>query len=162
MRSPTSGPCRPIPRPISAPRSLTGTTTVVRIMSASPRAFKTPRELWQDYCKVTPGIRARFGLADALGYVVGEKLVTFAHTAETDDAFRSELPAFCARIRALFSKEEIQHHFESAERASLVEGDLFKDASPEETEELKEVLQEAQRDRERRSWVKAMLLQSGS
>lgn len=124
--------------------------------------FKTPRELWEDYCDVAPDIRLRFGLADALGYVVGEKLMTFAHAAESDDRFRAELPAFCAKIRTLFTKGEIKQHFEAAEKESQVETDLFEGASDEEAEELREVLQDAERDRARRSWVQSMLLQSGS
>jgi hypothetical protein len=96
------------------------------------------------------------------GYVVGEKLMMFAQTAETDDRFRAELPTFCKKIRQLFRKEEIEEYFETAERHSLVEPDLFKGASAEEAEELRAIVADAKRDRERRSWVKAMLTQSGS
>ena len=124
--------------------------------------LKTPREHWQDYCNVAPDIRERHGLFAALGYVVGEKLMMFAQTAETDDRFRAELPTFCKKIRQLFRKEEIEEYFETAERHSLVEPDLFKGASAEEAEELRAIVADAKRDRERRSWVKAMLTQSGS
>jgi hypothetical protein len=121
-----------------------------------------PRELWQGYCDAAPGIRERFGLANALEYVVGEKLMTFSQMAESDERFRAELPAFCERIRCLFTRTEIQGYFESAERESAIDGDLLEEASEEEAEELRERLAEEQRDRERRSWVKAMVLKMGS
>ncbi len=124
--------------------------------------IKTPREHWQDYCKVAPEIRERHGLSSALGYVVGEKLMMFAQTAETHEGFRVELPAFCKKIRQLFSTAEIERYFETAELNSRVESDLFKGATPEEAEDLRDSVDDARRDRERRSWVKAMLLQSGS
>jgi hypothetical protein len=124
--------------------------------------LKTPREHWQDYCRVAPDIRERHGLSAALGYIVGEKLMMFAQTAESDEAFRAELPAFCKKIRQLFTRAEIERHFATAELNSRVESDLYQGANPEETEELREIVEEAKRDRERRSWVKAMLVQSGS
>ena len=125
-------------------------------------SLKTPRELWQDYCHVAPDVRERYGLSAAISYVVGEKLMTFAQTAEADEAFRAELPAFCAKIRKLFTTVEIEAYFAAAERNSRVESDLFKGASAEETADLREMLEDAKRDRERRTWVKAMLTQSGS
>jgi hypothetical protein len=125
-------------------------------------AISTPRELWQGYCEAVPGIRERFGLANALEYVVGEKLMTFSQMAESDESFRAELPAFCERIRCLFTRTEIQGYFESAERESAIDADLLEDASEEEAEELRERLADERRERERRSWVKAMVLRMGS
>jgi hypothetical protein len=124
--------------------------------------ISTPRNLWQGYCEAVPGIRERFGLANALEYVVGEKLMTFSHMAESDEGFRAELPAFCERIRCLFTRAEIQGYFESAEQESAIDADLLEDASEEEAEGLRERLADERRDRERRSWVKAMVLRMGS
>jgi hypothetical protein len=124
--------------------------------------MKTPGELWRDYCDVAPDLRERFGLASSLDYVVGDKLMAFAHMAELDEACRAELPAFCSKNRAMFTNAEIEGHFDKAEKESLVEADLLVGASAEEVEELREVLLDAQQDRERRSWVKAMLLRTGS
>jgi hypothetical protein len=123
---------------------------------------KSPQEHWQDYCAVAPGLRSQFGLSAALDYVVGEKLMVFAQTAETDEGFRAELPAFCEGIRGLFTGEEIAQHFESVEDASHVGADLFVGASEEEMEQLREVAEDEKQDRERRSWVRAMLLRMGS
>jgi hypothetical protein len=124
--------------------------------------LKTAREHWQDYCAVAPGIRSQFGLSAALQYVVGEKLMAFAQTAETSEAFRAELPAFCDGVRKLFTKDEIAKHFEATNSASLMEKDLFAEASSEEEEQLHEILEEERQDRERHSWVRAMLLRTGS
>jgi hypothetical protein len=124
--------------------------------------ISTPRKLWQGYCEAIPGIRERFGLANALEYVVGEKLMTFSQMAETDEKFRAELPAFCERIRCLFTRAEIQGYFESAERESAIDVELLEEASEEEAEELRERLADERRERERRSWVKAMVLRMGS
>lgn len=125
-------------------------------------SIKTPREHWQDYCEVAPQIRERHGLGAAIGYVVGEKLMAIAQSAETDAAFRAELPDFCKAIRALFTKAEILDYFASAERSARVESDLFTGANEEEADELREIVEDARREGERRSWVKAMLLQTGS
>jgi hypothetical protein len=86
----------------------------------------------------------------------------FAQTAETDEGFRAGLPSFCKKIRKLFTAAEIERYFETAELNSRVESDLFKGATAEEVADLREVIDDAKRDRERRSWVKAMLTQSGS
>jgi hypothetical protein len=88
--------------------------------------------------------------------------MTFAQTAETEEEFRSELPAFCKKIRRMFTKTEIERYFETSELDSRIESDLFVGANAEETAELQEIVDDAKRDRERRSWVKAMLTQSGS
>lgn len=56
----------------------------------------------------------------------------------------------------------IEAFLQSAERDSFVDVDLFKGASADEAAELRDVLEDAKRIRERRSWVKAMLTQSGS
>src|SRR6202142_3746161 len=106
-------------------------------------SLKTPRELWQDYCHVARDVRERYGLSAAISYVVGEKLMTFAQTAEADEGFRAELPAFCAKIRRLFTTVEIEAYFEAAERHSRVESDLFKGASAEETADLREMIEDA-------------------
>jgi hypothetical protein len=114
------------------------------------------------YCEAVPGIRERFGLANALEYVVGEKLMTFAQMAESDEGFRAQLPAFCEGIRCLFTRTEIQGYFESAEQESAIDADLLVEASEEEAEELRDRLAKERHERERRSWVKAMVLRMGS
>jgi hypothetical protein len=63
---------------------------------------------------------------------------------------------------ALQYVDEIAKHFEATNSASLMEKDLFAEASSEEEEQLHEILEEERQDRERHSWVRAMLLRTGS
>ena len=56
-------------------------------------------KIWIDQCEATEGIRERFGLQDALRYLIGEKLFSFVHASEEDPDFAAELPAFVAEIR---------------------------------------------------------------
>ena len=62
----------------------------------------------------------------------------------------------------MFTKTEIERYFETSELDWRIDSDLFVGANAEETAELQEIVVDAKRDRERRSWVKAMLTQSGS
>jgi len=120
--------------------------------------FKTPKNLWQDYSDAAIAIRERFGSNAAIDYLLGEKLMTFAQTGETEPAFLAELPAFADRIRSLFSAADMENYFVRADHAARIDPDLLQDATPEEIEEFQSVIDDARRDRERRAWVKAMLL----
>jgi len=92
----------------------------------------------------------------------GEKLMTFSQMAETDEEFRAELPAFCERIRwslypygdsgvfrvggaGVGNRWRIYWRRRQRKRLKSFEIDLA----------------EEQRDRERRSWVKAMVVADG-
>ena len=55
-------------------------------------------KIWQEQCAVTPTIRERFGVKNALDYLVGQKLVNFAEAAEDDPDFAAELPRFQAAV----------------------------------------------------------------
>jgi len=58
-------------------------------------------KIWQEQCAVTPTIRERFGVKNALDYLIGEKLPTFARAADEDPDFAAELRAFkrqCGRF----------------------------------------------------------------
>jgi hypothetical protein len=124
--------------------------------------MQTPKQIWTSCLEASVDIRARYGLKAAIDYLVGEKLMTFAQTGENHPEFLAELPAFSKRIRKLFTGEQIREHFERAALAARVDPDIFKGATAEETEELREVLEEDRRGQERRNWVKAMLLREGS
>lgn len=125
-------------------------------------SIKSPRALWENYSAATVGIAERFSRVSAIQYLVGEKLMLFAQLAEADPNFLAELPAFSAQIRALFTSSEITGHFDQADRESMIDADIMKGASADEIEEMGDVLDENRRDRERRSWVKSMLLRTGS
>ena len=65
-------------------------------------------KIWIEQCRATEDIRERFGLEDAIRYLIGEKLLDFVRVSEDDPDFAKELPAFVAEIRRLFSAAEIR------------------------------------------------------
>lgn len=103
-------------------------------MSSSPIQF---HKIWIDQCEATEGIRERFGLENALGYLIGEKLFNFVQASEQHPEFADELPAFVAEIRRLFTAEEIDEYLGRLEQTRFLappEADLEMD-DPDETEE---------------------------
>ena len=61
-------------------------------------------KIWVEQCEATVGIRERFGLDDALNYLIGEKLFHFVQAAEQHPEFAAELPAFVAEIREVSAR----------------------------------------------------------
>ena len=64
-------------------------------------------KIWIEQCRATQAIKRRFGAKDALDYLVGEKLRTFAEAARHDMAFARELPRFLAAIWRVFNEYEL-------------------------------------------------------
>jgi len=64
-------------------------------------------KIWVSQCKATKRIRRRYGVENALDYLLSEKLVTFAEAAEHEPQFAKELPRFLAAIWQLFNKYEL-------------------------------------------------------
>jgi hypothetical protein len=64
-------------------------------------------KIWQEQCAVTPTIRERFGVKNALDYLVGEKLLSFAKAADEDADFAAELPRFQAAVWEIFNPYEL-------------------------------------------------------
>jgi hypothetical protein len=71
---------------------------------------------WIAQCEAARRVKDRFGLADALDYLIGEKLLTFAQVAERYAKFRQELPHFLQEIRAVFSMEETGEYAEQLQQ----------------------------------------------
>ena len=76
-------------------------------------------KIWIEQCRATEDIRERFGLEDAIRYLIGEKLFDFVRASEDDPDFAKELPAFVADIRWLFSAAEIREFLDDLERTKL-------------------------------------------
>lgn len=55
-------------------------------------------KIWVQQCRATRRIKRHFGVASALDYLLGEKLVNFAAAAERRPEFARELPRFQAAI----------------------------------------------------------------
>jgi hypothetical protein len=64
-------------------------------MNSTPIEF---HKIWIDQCAATEDIHEKFGLDDALNYLIGEKLFSFLHTAERDPLFAAEIPTFIGEI----------------------------------------------------------------
>lgn len=86
-------------------------------MSSAPIEF---HRIWIDQCEATENIRKNFGLQDALGYLIGEKLFSFLHAAERDPLFAAETPAFIKEIKRIFSSEEIRGYLKHLEETKYL------------------------------------------
>ena len=76
--------------------------------------------IWRDQCDAAEGIREQFGSQKALGYLVGEKLLNFAHAAMNDRDFAAELPKFANEVRALFGANELRDYLGSVNRVGVL------------------------------------------
>jgi hypothetical protein len=65
-------------------------------MSNSSTEF---HKIWIEQCAATDDIRERFGLKNALDYLIGEKLFAFVTASDQDPDFAAELPALVTAIR---------------------------------------------------------------
>jgi hypothetical protein len=72
-------------------------------------------EIWFEQCEAAEEIKLRYGLKAAFDYLVAEKLFNFADAAKTHSAFARELPQFVARVRGLFTVEEMRAHLNRIE-----------------------------------------------
>jgi hypothetical protein len=77
-------------------------------------------KIWIDQCEATEGIRDHFGVENALDYLIGEKLFTFLMASEGDPRFASEVPAFVAEIRRIFTAEELRDYLDHLERTKFL------------------------------------------
>jgi hypothetical protein len=88
-------------------------------------------KIWTEQCEATQDIRLRYGPQAAFDYVVAENLLNFAEEAAHRPEFARELPRFVARVRDLFTPEEVETHIARIEHELMVQEAL----SPEIEEE---------------------------
>lgn len=79
---------------------------------------KRLQRIWRSQCTVARHVKDRHGIGLALDYLLGEKLMRYAETAEARPEFARELPMFVAEVRSIFSREDIQAYLSVAERVS--------------------------------------------
>jgi hypothetical protein len=103
-------------------------------MNSTPIQF---HKIWIDQCAATEGISEKFGLEDALNYLIGEKLFSFLHAAERDPLFAAEVPAFIDQIQRLFTAQEIRDYLDHLERTRYLAPQEV-DLEPEPDEDLEE------------------------
>jgi hypothetical protein len=72
---------------------------------------------WIAQCEAARRVKERFGLFNALDYLIGEKWLTFAKTAESRTEFAQELPEFVHEIREVFSLHETLEYVAQLERS---------------------------------------------
>lgn len=77
-------------------------------------------QIWIEQCEATEGIRERFGLENALDYLIGEKLFHFVQASEQRPQFAAALPAFVAKIRRLFTAGEIRAYLDHLEKTKYL------------------------------------------
>ena len=70
-------------------------------------------KIWRKQCQATCTIRRRFGMKNALDYLVREKLLTFAEVAEQHPEFAAELPRFQAAAWEVFHAYELAGYLAS-------------------------------------------------
>ena len=79
------------------------------------------QDIWKEHCEAARRVREQHGADSALGYLIGEKLMTYAETAVTRPEFARELPRFVAEIRSIFNTQEIRLYLEHLERMHALE-----------------------------------------
>jgi len=76
----------------------------------------TPRlKFWQEQCAAIDYVR-HFGLATALDYIVGEKLVNFLDYSELPPDHAADLPSFVAEILRQFTSRELRDYLDRQKR----------------------------------------------
>ena len=72
-------------------------------------------EIWIEQCEAAEKIKLCYGSKAAFDYLVAEKLLNFTVAATTRPEFARELPRFVARVRGLFTVEEMRTHLNRIE-----------------------------------------------
>ena len=86
-------------------------------------------KIWIEQCKAAEGIEGEFGTQKSLDYLVGEKFLNFLEAAETDDDFRSEIPAFVEGIKNIFERWQLAQYLETARETEPFDPSLFEPRS---------------------------------
>jgi hypothetical protein len=95
-----------------------------------------PHRVWIEQCNAARTIEDEFGTDKALAYLIAEKFLNFLEAAETDAAFRAEIPAFVAEIRTIFERWQLAEHLEVARLREPPDPDLYdEDDDPEDVED---------------------------
>jgi hypothetical protein len=85
---------------------------------AESRGSPTPlfHKIWIEQCEAAEKIEAEHGTETAMGYLIGEKLLSFLEVAETKPEWRAEIPHFIAEIKDLFEPWQLAQFFETPRR----------------------------------------------
>jgi hypothetical protein len=86
-------------------------------------------KIWIEQFKAAENIEDEFGTQNALEYLVGEKFLNFLEATETDNDFRSEIPAFVAKIKTIFERWQLAAYLETAKETEPFDPKLFEPMS---------------------------------
>ena len=86
-------------------------------------------KIWIEQFEAAQNIEDDFGTQKALEYLVGDKFLNFLEAAETDKDFRSEIPAFVAKIKTLFERWQLDAYLETAKESEPFDPSLFEPQS---------------------------------
>ena len=81
-------------------------------------------KIWIEQCEAARGIEDEFGVQKALDYLIGDKFLNFLEVAETDADFRAEIPAFVAKIKAIFERWQLAEYLETARETEPFDPEL--------------------------------------
>lgn len=74
------------------------------------------RPIWREQCDAARSIKERFGSQKALGYLLGEKLLTFLRASDTHPDLAADLPSFVAEIKTIFEPHELRGYLARVRR----------------------------------------------
>ena len=86
-------------------------------------------KIWIEQREAARGIEDEFGVQKALDYLIGEKFLDFLEVAETDADFRAEIPAFVAKIKAIFEQWQLAQYLQTARETEPFDPELFEPQS---------------------------------
>lgn len=105
--------------------------------------MRSPHEFWREQCDAARKIRDEFGVDRALNYLVGEKFINFLSAAETEKAFRAEIPGFVAEIQDIFCRSELAAYLETARQTEPFDPSDYDDPDEAEAARKQELRQSA-------------------
>lgn len=95
-----------------------------------------PCKIWKEQCETARTVEDKFGIRNALDYLIGEKFLNFLEAAETDAEFRAEIPSFVAEIKTIFDQWKVADYLEVARLSEPFDPELYdEDDDPEDVED---------------------------
>lgn len=80
-----------------------GTPVKVTVWETEQQAkTRAPEEIIDEWCQAARNVEGAFGDEQAMGYLIGEKLLNFLDVAETNREWRQVIPAFVSEIKDIF------------------------------------------------------------
>ena len=96
-------------------------------------------KIWKEQCEAVRTVEDKFGIRNALDYLIGEKFLNFLEAAETDAEFRAEIPSFVAEIKTIFDQWKLAEYLEVARLREPFDPDLYDEGDdPEEVEDVRQ------------------------